>query len=101
MTRYYNTTRGPLALPLRSGATVSIPPKQWVDIDPSDESSAQVIQYKSKGFLVREKVILTPFTPPPAPEPDKWVAETTASAPATEPGPDVYKDDDPLAEKDN
>ena len=53
MGRYYNKTRGPLGLSLVSGKSTSVPPKTWIEIDPSDEGSPSVINYLRKGFLHR------------------------------------------------
>jgi hypothetical protein len=62
MAKYYNRSRGPLNVPLRSGNSLSIPPKSWVEIPLKDEGSERVITYLRKGYLVRQAE-----SPPPAP----------------------------------
>jgi hypothetical protein len=101
MSRYYNATRGPLALALPSGKSLSIPPKKWVEIVPGDEGSASLVALVRKGFLVRSKV------PSPAPsEAVVAVAEVPVpvasppSLPAPVSSPDLPEVLPPVTDKD-
>jgi len=86
MGKYYNTTRGPLAVSLSSGKALTIPPKTWIDIDPGDEGSAALVSLKRKGFLKRSVLPdppaeeAAPAAPAPAP-----VAAPAPAAPAPAP----------------
>jgi hypothetical protein len=53
---YYNVTRGPLTVTLTDKTVASISPKQWLFIEPHNESSASITQLTTKGFLVKSKV---------------------------------------------
>jgi hypothetical protein len=74
MGKYYNTQRGPLAVSLSSGKSITVPPKSWIDIDPSDEGSPSLAPMIRKGYLKRSAL------PDPAPVPD--AAPVTVAAPA-------------------
>lgn len=76
MAKFYNTTRGPIAVSLSSGNQLSIPPKTWIEIDPADEGSAMLVPMVRKGFLVRSSVdaVKPGPTPEPAPAPAPVVA---------------------------
>lgn len=53
MSKYYNATRGPIAVSLSSGKAVSVPPKSWIDIDPADEGSPNLAPLVRKKYLIR------------------------------------------------
>lgn len=53
MAKYYNTTRGPIAVALSSGASLTVLPKSWTEISPSDEGSPNLAPMIRKGFLKR------------------------------------------------
>lgn len=63
MAKYYNTTRGPLAVSLSSGASLSIPPKKWVEIGAADEGSTNLVPLVRKGYLKRSALADLPATP--------------------------------------
>jgi hypothetical protein len=65
MAKYYNTTRGPLAASLSSGASIAIPPKSWTAIDAGDEGSPGLAPLIRKGFLVRSKLTEQPVVSEP------------------------------------
>lgn len=85
MAKYYNTTRGPIAVSLSSGKQLSIPPKTWTDIDSADEGSAMLVPMVRKGFLVRsaidaakpEAAVAVAAEPTPAPAEEKVVPPVT------------------------
>jgi hypothetical protein len=56
MAKYYNTTRGPIACSLLSGASVAARPKSWFTIAPADEGSPGLLSMVRKGYLVRSKI---------------------------------------------
>ncbi len=56
MVRYYNRTRGPLAVTLASGKSVAVAPKSWLEIAPEEDGSASLMTHLSKGHLVRAAV---------------------------------------------
>jgi hypothetical protein len=78
MAKYYNKTRGPLAVSLSSGASAIIPPKTWVEIDAADAGSPDMISLVGRGYLVKSKVEelsapaepVAPEAPVPAPAPE-------------------------------
>jgi hypothetical protein len=76
MSKYYNTTRGPIAVALSSGKSITVPPKTWIDIDPSDAGSPSLAPMIRKGFLKRSAL------PDPVPE---EVSPAPVSAPVTAP----------------
>jgi hypothetical protein len=89
MSRYYNTTRGPIAVSLSSGKAVSVPPKSWIEIDPGDEGSPNLVPIVRKGYLVRSALAATasaeaPTEAPPASVPVSAAAGESASAAAGE-----------------
>ena len=95
MPLYYNKTRGPLPLELRSGSRV-VAPKSAIDIAPEDEGSASVVRYVRKGFLVPPRhrpaavvpVVVAPKpVPAPAPKPAPAPAPKPAAVPAPAPAP--------------
>lgn len=53
MAKYFNTTRGPIAISLSSGVSVSFPPKRWTEIALADEGSVNLVPLLRKGFLKR------------------------------------------------
>lgn len=81
---YFNRTRGPLPLELRSGSRV-VPPKGSIDISPEDEGSASVVRYVKKGFLIAPR-IRPPVEPKKAPQkPEPTPAPAPKAAPAPKP----------------
>jgi hypothetical protein len=91
---YFNSTRGPLAATLNDGASLSIPPKRWIYIDPVQEGSASIEKLVSKGFLVRSKVPIT-VVPAPVSDPVVAVKVEAAEAKAAEPTPPALKVEEP------
>jgi len=81
MGKYYNTTRGPLAVSLSSGKALTIPPKTWIDIEPGDEGSPALVSLKRKGF-VKRSVLPDPPAVEEAPAP---VPAAASAAPAPAP----------------
>ena len=63
MADYYNKTRGPLAVTLRRGGSMSVGPKAWCFIEAADEGSESLTDLVRKGFLVRSLVPQTNPTP--------------------------------------
>lgn len=80
MGKYYNTTRGPLAVSLSSGKALTIPPKTWIDIDPGDEGSPALVSLKRKGFVKRSVL-------PDPPAEEAAPAAPAAAAPEPTPAP--------------
>jgi hypothetical protein len=88
MARYYNKSRGPLALTLRDGRCTVARPKEWIEIEPRDEGSSSVIFYRRKGVLHRapdSSEAPVEASPPEVPEPG--VPQPTESVKA-EPEPE-------------
>lgn len=56
MAKYFNTSKGTLAVVLRSGDSASLPGKQWTNIPSHEEGSEDLINAVKKGFLVRSTV---------------------------------------------
>lgn len=56
MAKYFNTSKGSLAVVLRSGASASLPGKAWTVIPAHEEGSEDVIRAVKRGFLVRSAV---------------------------------------------
>lgn len=56
---YYNTTRTPISVTLRSGGSTSIGPKTWCYLSPEDEGTSSLATSVRKGFLVRALVPIT------------------------------------------
>jgi len=54
--KFYNRGRGPLNLYLRTGESVSVAPKNWIELTREQAGSPIVIKFVQKGFLVPEKV---------------------------------------------
>lgn len=71
MARYYNKTRTPVSLTLRSGKAVSIPGKRWLVLEAEDEGSSSLAFHVSKGHLVRQEISTgaLPEQPVPVPAP--------------------------------
>jgi hypothetical protein len=83
---YFNRTRGPLPLELRSGSCV-VPPKGSIDIAPADEGSASVVRYVKKGLLIPPRIRPAP-APKPAPAPAPKEPKAAPVAPKPEPKPE-------------
>ncbi len=60
MPLYYNRARGPLPLRLLSGVSVSVPGKGWINVEPRDEGSPDVLRYKLSGDLVMKVAAIAP-----------------------------------------
>lgn len=84
MAKYYNTTRGPIAVALSSGASMTLMPKSWTDIAPSDEGSPNLAPMIRKGFLKRSALadlaepvvaVVEPLTTVAAPAPSTVVTD--------------------------
>ncbi len=79
MAKYYNTTRGPLAVTLSGGGSLSIPPKSWIEIAPSDEGSPNLAPLCRKGYLRRSAVLAVDSRPaaivPAAAQPEPKASE--------------------------
>ena len=56
MAKYFNTSKGTLAVVLRSGDSASLPGKQWTNIPSHEEGSEDLVNAMKKGFLVRSTV---------------------------------------------
>ncbi len=110
MARYYNTTRGSLALSLSSGS-FSLPAKSWTEIPTADEGSPNLAPLVRTGFLVRCTIDSVPAVepvpvpvpvpvvePPPPPPPARAKpAETSLAVETIEALPDKGSPDLPLA----
>lgn len=64
MTKYYNTTRGPIAVSLSNGKSLLVLPKTWGEIDAADEGSPDLASNVRKKFLVRSKLNAPPQEDP-------------------------------------
>ncbi len=73
MAKYYNKSKGPLAVVLKGGNSVAIPGKSWIRIPTDQESSADLHRYVKKGFLVRSSA------EDPKPSKQPVVAQVTES----------------------
>ena len=51
--RYYNVTRGSVAVTLSNGSSCVFAPKAWTDVPADADGSAGLNEYVSKGILVR------------------------------------------------
>ncbi len=98
MSRYYNTQRGPLPIPLPGGRSVSVPPKSWIEIAPEDEGSERVVLFTQKRFLVKETVPSVPSVPKETKAPET-PSNTDNTSPVQEPAPEPKVSDVPVTDK--
>lgn len=78
MARYFNKTRGPLTVSLRTGEPALVGPKKYLVVTPEQDRSPSILSRVRKGLLVpvKEKA------PKPVP-----AGATKADAPTPEPPP--------------
>lgn len=95
MAKYYNTTRGPLAVSLSSGKALTISPKTWVEIDPADEGSSALVALKRKGYMKRSVL----EDEAPASEPVPAPPAIVVTAPVVVPMPSITMPVQPVADK--
>lgn len=87
--KYYNSTRGPLSVPLQDGRSLIVRPKAWSsDILPDNEGSPELLRLVSRGYLRRSTRVEEPIAPiveetveiqQPAIAPDSEPAKGTGS----------------------
>ena len=71
MPKYYNRTRGPLPVTLRTGESAMVPPKSELVVTPEQDRSASILSRVRKKLLVPLKDEPTPQPEPePVPEPE-------------------------------
>ncbi len=63
MAKYYNRSRGVLAVSIGKGRSFPCPPRQWVEIAAEDEGHEDVRDLVRKGYLFREEVPAEPPAP--------------------------------------
>jgi hypothetical protein len=84
MASYYNKTRGPIALSLTGGHSVSLGPKRSIILEGADEFCESVLRSCVKGYLVKLGVVVQttfPVVPVlPAPEPALPVVQEEPAA---------------------
>ena len=82
---YYNKGRGPLAITLRSGIVVTVPPKSWIAIDSKEEGAAALLMYLSRGVLIKGALASeskdVSYLPPEPTSPSKQTVPLTAQMP--------------------
>jgi len=77
MASYFNKTRGPVTVSLRTGESALVGPKKVLTVTPEQDRSASLLSRVRKGLLIPLKDKAPKAAPEPAPEP----------APAPEPVP--------------
>jgi hypothetical protein len=73
MAGYFNKTRGPIAVTLKTGESASIGPKKTLVVTAAQDGSSQLHAMVRRGYLVR-----LPDASPPAPAPVSAPAEPEA-----------------------
>lgn len=89
MASYFNKTRGPITVSLRTGEPAVVGPKQVLHVTPEQDRSASLLSRVKKGLLVEIKDKPPKPTPATAPEPkpvpaSKPPAESKPEAPSKE-----------------
>ena len=81
MASYFNKTRGPLTVSLRTGEPSIVGPKKTLTVTPEQDRSASILSRVRKGLLIPLKEKAPKPAPAPVPEP------APEPAPAAEPPP--------------
>lgn len=93
MAKYFNRTRGPLAVALKTGESTIVPPKGTLIVTPAQDGSASLHAKVRKRLLVRleeKPVKVSPMPVPVVEEPEEPEEQEVASS---EEGPDEGEDD--------
>jgi hypothetical protein len=67
MMRYFNRTKGSVAVSFKSGASIAAPSKGWFEVPPEEDGSASILEHVAKGHIVRQMIFEEPLSAAPVP----------------------------------
>lgn len=91
MAGYFNKTRGPITVSLKTGESAMVPPKGTLDVTIEQDGSASLHAMVRRGLLVRLKTppqtvvpsVVVPSVPPTPPTPSASSKPSTLVTPST------------------